>query len=90
MDDLELTDAEQRVIDAISEVMEAIRDLYGGTPHNWDNEVVPAVHVLQQFSQQHWAHRINAGAWGDWTKEDCFDVCSRCDKRKLVLGLLAA
>lgn len=66
----ELNDAEQRVIDAVSDVMTAIRDLYDGEPHNWNEEAIPAVHVLQQFAQQHWAHRIAPDSWGDWTNHE--------------------
>lgn len=58
-------------MDAIAEVMSAIRAMYGGSyPCNWNNEGIPAVHVLQQFVRQHWAHRIHPELWNDWTHPD--------------------
>ncbi len=63
---VDLTPAEQRVVDATIEVMNAITDLYGGIPHNYSNEAIPAIHVLQQFARQHWAHQVNPNAWSDW------------------------
>jgi len=65
--DVSLTPEEQRVMDACREVMDSIADLYGDQPCNFVNEGVPAIHVLQQFARQHWAHRINPEYWSDWT-----------------------
>lgn len=67
--DSELTPKEQRVIDAIDEVMNAIRDLYDGNPHNFVNEAVPAIHVLQKFALMHWANRLNP-YWSDWVDHE--------------------
>jgi hypothetical protein len=67
--DTSLTPEEKRVLDATIEVMDAIRDLYGGNPANFINEAIPAIHTLQQFARQHWAHRINPVVWGDWTDD---------------------
>lgn len=63
---VDLTPEEQKVLDLTIEIMQATKDLYDGWPHNWDNEGIPAIHVLQQFVHQHWAHRVNPGVWGDW------------------------
>lgn len=66
-----LTAAEQRVLDATLEVKAAIKDLYSGrNPYNFVEEGIPAIHVLQQFARQHWAHRINPEAWSDWTEDE--------------------
>lgn len=66
-----LNAAEQRVMDATFEVMAAIRDLYDGhNPCNFVEEGISAIHVLQQFARQHWAHRINPEAWSDWTEDE--------------------
>jgi hypothetical protein len=70
MNDLKLTDAEQRVMDTTLEVMGAIRDLYGGhNPCNFVEEGIPAIHILQQFARQHWAHRIAPKSWSNWTED---------------------
>jgi hypothetical protein len=70
-DSIELTAPEQRVLNATLECMDAIRALYGGkNPCNFENEAIPAIHVLQQFARQHWAYRVNPEAWGDWTHPD--------------------
>lgn len=61
---------EKRVMDATIECMDAIRDLYGGSPCNFQNEAIPAIHTLQQFARQHWAHRIDPEIWSDWTHPD--------------------
>lgn len=63
---LELTSQEQRVLDLTIEIMKSMKDLYGTFPHNWENEGIPAIHVLQQFVRQHWAHRINPEVWSNW------------------------
>jgi hypothetical protein len=68
---LNFSPEEERASEAILEVMQAIRDLYGGkNPCNFENEVIPAIHTLQQFVQQHWAHRIYPEEWSDWTHPD--------------------
>jgi hypothetical protein len=65
---LELTKEEQEAADAILNVMEKIRALYGDeNPHNFVNEAIPAIHTLQMFVQQHWAHRVLPEYWSDWT-----------------------
>lgn len=66
-----VTVAEKRALDAILEVKAAIVDLYGGrNPYNFVEEGIPAIHILQQFVRQHWAHRINPELWSDWTKDE--------------------
>lgn len=70
MADTGLTPTEQKAYDAILDAMQAIRDLYGGYPHNWANEGIPAIHVLQKFVQQHWAHRVAPELWSDWTDSE--------------------
>ncbi len=69
-----LTPEEQRAIDAINDAMEAICALYGGTPHNFSNEGVPAIHVLQGFVKQHYCHRMNPDAWSQWKDEKFYGV----------------
>jgi len=68
---IDLTPEEQRVMDATQEVMTAIRALYGGrNPHNFVNEGIPAIHVLQNFARQHYVHRVNPEHWSDWTDDE--------------------
>lgn len=67
----EVQAAEQRAMDAISESMAAIMDLFDGTPHNWENEGIPAIHILQGFVLAHWAHRVNPEYWSDWKVPQC-------------------
>jgi hypothetical protein len=58
--DVELNELEQKAMEAISEVMHAIRDLSeeGCGVYNFTNEAIPAVHTLQNFVLMHWSHRI--------------------------------
>lgn len=63
---VDLTEQEQKVLDLTIEIMKGVEALYGGYPHNWENEGIPAIHVLQQFVRQHWAHRVNPEAWSNW------------------------
>ncbi len=65
-----LSTDEEIAVEAILDVMRAIENLYGGKmPYNWQNEGIPAVHTLQHFVMQHWAHRVNPEQWADWTMD---------------------
>jgi hypothetical protein len=68
MSDVNLTEPEQRAIDAIVAAMHAVRALghENTVPYNYVEEVVPAIHKLQMFVLMHWAHRINPDVWSDW------------------------
>lgn len=68
--DIALTPEEERVLDLSCDLMTAIRDLYGSeSPYNFEEEVIPAIHVLQNFAKHHWGHRIAPNQWSDWTKD---------------------
>lgn len=68
--DVSLTPEEDRIIDLTCDLMKAIRDLYGGkNPYNFEEEVIPAIHILQNFAKHHWGHRIAPENWSDWTDD---------------------
>lgn len=69
-DDQEMTENERLANEAIIRVQLTIRRLYGGIPYNWDEEGLPAIHVLQQFVKQHYLYRMNPELWSDWSPDD--------------------
>lgn len=65
----QLTPEESAALDAITNVQLQMRRLFDGLPWNWEEEALPAIHVLQSFVKQHYCHRLNPDEWSDWSPD---------------------
>lgn len=72
-----LTEAEERVLDAVAEAYEGLRAM--GLNYNIE-EIVAAVHTLQNCVQQHVLHRVFPEAWSDWFDAAQYDPKDTTDQ----------